>query len=439
MEEPQLSVISTEGLEGRAYINPADITKLSSKKTQINEFDFVWIQNDYEDWGACQVLISEEIEPGIIAVDSVTLDGANISDGETVFVRKIDKLRTIKQVHLGLEPLVGQPVEACIAYVAENPQELTPILQNRPLFRGLQIEWRPTEIGRIKIHFNWSKPKLDEEEVGIIDPTGKETEILIGPFTEMAFNAILVIDVSSSMQKKDMRVKNVAGAVEGLKKGFKDAEFLEELLIRLQKRRISRIDASILATMLFLSLKIAKGWGEEIQVITFSEDVNMFFLDQPDGTQDSVIRCTGATRKQGIDAIIEYVVGKCNQGSGLTFMSGALNAAYEAIPSFGENELTEVTNPTMIILLTDGSPNKGNGIGINPVPIIEELIEDFPATAMYAIGLGEADNPVLKQLADLGRGEAFFVKDFEELWKWYDMLAQRFQMGLHSEEFQIVE
>ena len=43
------------------------------------------------------------------------------------------------------------------------------------------------------------EPPIQEGEIGNVDPTGREVEINIIPFTEMSFNAVLVLDVSGSM------------------------------------------------------------------------------------------------------------------------------------------------------------------------------------------------------------------------------------------------
>jgi hypothetical protein len=46
----------------------------------------------------------------------------------------------------------------------------------------------------------------------------------------------------------------------------------------------------------------------------------------------------------------------------------------------------------MIVLLTDGNPNKRNGLGVNPIPIVRKYVSEYFEAALYAIGLGEADS-----------------------------------------------
>ena len=86
----------------------------------------------------------------------------------------------------------------------------------------------------------------------------------------------------------------------------------------------------------------------------------------------------------------------------------------------------------MIVLLTDGNPNKGNGIGVNPIPVIKKYVVDHPETALYAIGLGEADRLMLRKIGELGRGGSLMADDLETLVDFYDSLAQNFQMVIKS-------
>jgi hypothetical protein len=106
---------------------------------------------------------------------------------------------------------------------------------------------------------------------------------------------------------------------------------------------------------------------------------------------------------------------------------------------FEPNSITGKINPTMIVLLTDGQPNKGNGLGINPVPIARKCGRDYPNTVLYTIGLGEADNRLLKRLAEIGRGEFYEANDLGELTKFYDLLARRFMIALKTEASELVE
>lgn len=415
----KLNVVNVGNIEGRAYMHPVDISSVN-----VEEFDFVKISTEWEDWGAVQILSSDEVEQGTIAVDDSVLNSANISDGDAVEVEPAKISSGIKSIKLGIEPLAGQEVEEAILWIATEFEELSNILRNRPVFNGLQIAWEDCPIGSLTVRFMGSEPAIQEGEIGIVDPTGREVEINIIPYTEMSFNAILVLDVSGSMQKKDMKVKNISGALEGLKKGLKESKELESFIEKFQEgKKVSRVDAAAMAIMLFMSLKIAKGWGEQVQLITFSGDVEKFTLGD-----SQVISCIGETKKAGIESIIGHVVQKTAESSGLTFLSGALNEAYSSLEYFEENPVIKKRNPTMVVVLTDGNPNKGNGLGVNPIPVVRNNVEVHPDVVLYAIGLGEADRLMLRRVGEIGRGGSLMADDLETLIDFYDSLAQNFQM-----------
>jgi len=415
----KLTVVNVGDIEGRAYMHPADISALG-----IEEFDFVVFKNEFEDWGGVQILSSDEVDANTIAIDGSVLESANISDGDEVDVAVAEAAAGIKSVKLGIEPLAGQEVEETILWIAENFDELTRKLQNRPVFKGLAISWPDSGCGNIKIRFLDAEPSLGENELAIIDPTGREVEINIVPFTEMSFNAVLDLDVSGSMNKKDMKVRNISGALEGLRKGLEETPVLTEFIDRFQDgKKVSRVDAAAMAIMLFMSLKIAKGWGEQAQIVTFSGDVEQYLMgDSP------VISCVGEAKNAGIEAIINHVVTKCATSTGLTFLSGAIEEAYKCVDKFEENPNIGRRNPTMIVLLTDGQPNKGNGLGVNPIPTIRRNSANYPDVVTYAIGLGEADRLMLRKIGEIGRGGSLMADDLEMLINFYDSLAQNFQM-----------
>ena len=255
-DQMALTIVNAGDIDGRAYLNQQDLEAFD-----LEEFDYIRIQTEYEDWAGVQILASEDVDSGYIAVDSAVLDSSNLNDGDLVELLRAE-VQGLKAVKLGIEPLGGQEVETSILWIANNFDKLTSVLKNRVVYAGLGINWPDAEVGAIKIRFLDSDPSLGSDELGIIDPTGREIKLDIVPFTEMAFNAILVLDVSGSMTKRDMKVRNISGALEGLRKGLELTPSLEEFISRFgEGEKVSRAEAAAMAIMLFLSLKIAKGWG----------------------------------------------------------------------------------------------------------------------------------------------------------------------------------
>ncbi|MHA2239550.1 MAG: hypothetical protein ACXAB2_14475, partial [Candidatus Hodarchaeales archaeon] len=161
-----LNVVNVGNIEGRSYLNPEDIERLG-----INEFDYVKMVTEWEDWGAVQILSSDEVELGTIAVDDSVLTSANISDGDSVEVESVKATAGIKSIKIGIEPLAGQEVEEAILWIATEFEMLSTLLKNRPVFNNLQIAWEDCPIGNLSVKFLGAEPPIPESEIGIVDPT----------------------------------------------------------------------------------------------------------------------------------------------------------------------------------------------------------------------------------------------------------------------------
>ena len=74
-----LNIINAGNIEGRAYLNAEDLADLT-----LNEFDFIVIKSEYEDWAGVQILSSDEVDPGFIAVDGAVLESSNLNDGDEI-------------------------------------------------------------------------------------------------------------------------------------------------------------------------------------------------------------------------------------------------------------------------------------------------------------------------------------------------------------------
>ncbi|MFX1537018.1 MAG: VWA domain-containing protein [Promethearchaeota archaeon] len=427
MSDINLEVLNGGNLKGRAHMNPTDMDKLN-----LDDFDLVIFYSEFEDWGAAQVVGKRTTSAGYIQVDEAILESANISEGDSVRVKKKDAVGEIREVQIGVEPMEGQETEESVFWVAENVVGLAELLKKRPVYRNLEIDWRDAEIGHLKLRIIQTTPELFTEDVGIIDSEGGEVIFEIVPAVDMTFNAILVIDSSGSMLKEDLAVKDIDGAVEGLRKGLAETNTLNKFLAHFEEGAwVSRIRAAALSTLLYLSLKIGRGWGENVQIISFSDEV-----EELEFQNSTVIRCTGEAKTAGIEAIADHVMSKAETASGLTFMSGALKKANDLIPAFPLNPKTGKANPVMVVLLTDGQPNKGDPptVPVNPIPVMRRLINAHPNAVIYTIGLGEADFELLERMAQIGRGEFFNAESFDKLWKWYDTLAQRFSIAVSAGE-----
>jgi len=423
----QLEIIDAGEINGRAYLNPQDM-----KSLRIDDLDVIVFKNEYDDWGAAQALAKDDCAQGYIMVDTMTLDSANMAGGDSVDVRQNEPKGGITEVQIGVEPMGSQATEKAVVWVADHASEMSEMLKNRPIFRNLEINWRDAEIGQLKLKVVQTKPPIEPGETAIIDPAGQEITFEIIPAVDMSFNAILLIDVSGSMLKEDMEVHEIDGAIEGLRRGFSETKELQRFLDQFREGdSVSRIASAAMATLLYLSLKIGRGWGENVQLITFGDDVELLQVQDKKGNMSPVIECTGEMRELNLNTVAFYVIEKCKNATGLTAMSVAMKIAADQIRFFPKNPRTNKQNPTMIVILSDGNPNKGDeeqNVPVNPIPVVKQyLIKDD--VVIYTIGIGEADDQVMQRIANLGRGEYFKASDFKELWRFYDILAQKFSIA----------
>ncbi|MBD3186163.1 VWA domain-containing protein [Candidatus Bathyarchaeota archaeon] len=427
MTPSSFEIIEAGESDGRAFMNSEDMNNLG-----LDELDVIVFVSEYDDWGAAQVIARDDCTPGFLMVDSMTLDSANMATGDIVNVKKSVPKGGIVEVQIGVEPMGRQPTEDAVMWVADHASDMTSLLKNRPIFRNLEINWRDADIGHLKLKIIQTTPPIDAGETAIIDPTGHEIVYEIIPAVDMSFNAILCIDVSGSMLKEDLLVRDVDGAIEGLRRGFQETrEFQRFLDLFREGDKVSRIASATLATLLYLSLKIGRGWGENVQLITFGDDVGVLEVENKKGRLSPVIECTGEMRELNLNTVAQYVVDRAKNATGLTAMSVALQVAAKQIPLFPKNERTGKQNPTMVVILSDGNPNKGDelkNIPVNPIPVLKQHLMKSNVV-VYTIGIGEADDVLMSRLAELGRGEYFRATSFQDLWRFYDILAQKFSIA----------
>lgn len=423
----KLEIVDAGETGGRALMSRQDM-----KALKLEDLDVVVFTSEYDDWGAAQVMARDDVQPGYIMIDTMTMDSANMSAGDVVDVSKSVPRGGITDVQIGVEPMASQPTEKAVVWVAEHAAEMADLLKNRPIFRNLEINWRDADMGHLKLKIVQTSPPIEPGDTAIIDPSGQEIVFEIIPAVDMSFNAILLVDVSGSMLKEDLLVRDVDGAIEGLRRGFSETRDLQRFLDLFREGdKASRIASAAMATLLYLSLKIGRGWGENVQFITFGDDVEVLEVQDKKGRMSPVIECTGEMRELNLNTIAYYVVEKCKKATGLTAMSVALKVAADQTRLFPKNPRTGKQNPTMIVVLSDGNPNKGDevqGIPVNPIPVLKQHLvrEDI---VVYSIGLGEADDAVMSRIAELGRGEYFKATNFQELWRFYDILAQKFSIA----------
>lgn len=423
-----MKIVNAGDLDGRAYMHPDDMGAFN-----LDDFDVVILTMNGRMQTAIQVVSKDDCEPGLVMIDGDALSGSMLEGGAEVSLRKTVARGGIMEVQLAVEPLAEVAIETAVIWVAENASEIATLLKRRPVFRNLEISWKGAGICPLKLTVLQTVPPIRDGEAAIIDTSGGEVVFDIVPGKDMHFNAILCIDVSGSMVREDFPVGDTGEVLNVISEHFVISPDLSAFISQFRsKEHISRISSAAVAALLYLALKAKRGLGENVQFIAFGDDVEVLEMENADGIMSPVIECSGSMRALNLNTLAWYVLEKTRKACGLTAMSVALKVASDQIAAFPTNPETGGTNPTMIILLSDGNPNKGDelrGIPVNPVPVAkQELMKQ--GVVLYTIGLGEADDILMQKLGrDIGRGEYFRASSLRELGVFYDKLAKNFSIA----------
>ncbi len=425
-----MKIIDSGDIDGRAFMNPADMTA-----NNIEDFDIIMIIAGGGMKTAVQVVSSDACPPGEIKVDSSALHGTELHTGSEVVVQKTLPRGGILEVQLSVDPRGNVPIESAIIWVAEHANQIANLLKRRPVWCDFEITWEDADICPLHLKILQTVPPLREGEVAIIDTSGTEVVFDLLPAREMGFNSILCIDVSGSMVKEDFTVHDIQGVLDYLKKEYSISEELGHFFEQFKEgANVSRISSAVVATLLYLSLKANRGLGEHVQLITFGDDVEVLEMENEQGVMSPVIECAGTMRELNLNTLAWYIIEKARNASGLTTMSPALKIASDQVACFPKQQHESV--PTMIIILSDGNPNKGDdvkGIPVNPVPVARQIMRE--GLVLYTIGMGEADDLLMQIIGkDIGRGEYFRASNLGELWNFYESLAKHFSIAATSRE-----
>ncbi len=426
-----MQILNGGSLDGQAMMNRQDMTT-----RELEDFDVVIIVINGGIKAAAQVVSSENCSPGAILVDEDVIASLAIAEGTDIDVQKMAPKGGISEVQISVDSRGEVPIEAAIVWVSEHVGGLQKLLKRRPVFKGLELSWKDAEICPLHLRVIGTKPSIGDGDVAIIDSSGMEVLFDLVPAKEMGFNTILCIDVSGSMQNADFVVQDVSSIIDFLKGEYAMAAHLEEFFNQFQDgATVSRISSAAAASLLYLSLKAKRGLGESVQVVAFGDDVEVLEMENAEGEMSPVIECSGKLRDLNLNTLAYYITDKAKSAVGLTSMSVALKIAAEQIPHFPMNPRTGRPDPTMVILLSDGNPNKGDeagGIPVNPIPVAREFLAK-EGVVIFTIGLGEADDLLMEKLGrEVGRGDYLKATSLLQLWRFYDELANKYSISIKS-------
>jgi len=398
-----LEVQSQPNLMGYALVNPRTQHTLSLVHDDVLAFE----DELTGAIGAGKVEILESVPDNTIIIDSEILEASGIGSFDIKVSKNIRPIIPLQNISLGISPISGENMWEIISTARQNVDSLKGWLANYTIFKGIKLRWNAVNIACSILA---TTPDLTGD---ILAQVTENTTINLSPTGLVPFNAILIIDISRSMMARDVLIKNIAPAIEGIKAAMESREIQEFLKHFKEGVNVPRRISAAFAAVLFLSEKVGRGFGEKVSIIRFADEAqllpfgNNFYMDSASG------------KKGVLEDAARMVVDRIGNAYGQsTNMGQAMVKAHQVLTEFDKMSLGN-PQPTMIVLLTDGVPT-------DPEDFLKsiKLFAEMPNVIIYVVGLGNPDRELMTRAAHLCGGEYFEPADAGELLIWYSKRAR---------------
>ncbi|MEE9378672.1 MAG: vWA domain-containing protein [Candidatus Lokiarchaeia archaeon] len=410
--ELMLEVQPQPNLIGYALISPRTQYSLSIQTEDILSFE----DELTGAMGAGKAEVSETTPDNVIIIDSEILEASGIGSFEVKVSKNQRTIIPLQSISLGISPVSGENMWEIISTARENVDSMKGWISNYIIFKGIKLRWSAVNIACSIIN---TVPDLVGDIFARVTPN---TTLSLSPVGLIPFNAILILDISRSMMARDVLVKNIAPAIEGIKAAMESREIQEFLKHFKDGINIPRRISAAFAAVLFLSEKVGRGFGEKVSVIRFADEAQVlpfgggFYMDSASG------------KKGVLEEAARMIVDRIGNSYGqATNMGSAMIQAHQVLDEF---EKMNPNQPCMIILLTDG-------IATDKEIFLDEIkkFADNPNVVMYILGLGNPDDVLMARAATLCGGEYFKPEDAGELLIWYSKRARdlTIKLKVHKE------
>ena len=235
--------------------------------------------------------------------------------------------------------------------------------------------------------------------------TMETKQITKGPTQEDESVGILLLDVSYSMNIKDMSIENISHSISLIKEGFKTAS-LDNYLNKFEKGSIARrYEIATLAVLSYLSGRTKRKSKEKVSIILFSEDPQAITVNDIDFFSLEPI--------QSIDSILTKVITTIFRIKKLgTNMARGLGKCLAVADQFPSNISKN------IILFTDGYPDDGEALN----SLLSE-IQNRKDIKINIAGIGkEINSDLMKQIASTTGGQYRQFVNPNDIIQWYNIL-----------------
>jgi hypothetical protein len=403
MIELEVEIGSSSGM-GKIELSERNLLTLDLEENDIIRFE----DNLTGAWGAGRVEVNKNLSDKIIKIPDEIYEAAGIGAPEVTVRRNTTNVIPLQNIELGISPIAGENLWDTLTIIRNNTDTLKEWLSQYIIFKGLKLRWKDANAA-IKILS--SVPDLTGEILAEVKMTSSLNLRAEGLVT---FNAILIIDISSSMLARDMEVKNIAPAVEGIHAAMSGENITNFLRYFKDGVNVPRRLGAAFAALLFLAEKVGRGFGEKVALIRFADAAEVIDFGEGYPFFDS------ASGKHGIlEVAANEIVTKIGEAQGMaTNMGEAVEEAAGVLDAY--NTIDGADKPCMIVLLTDGNPTDGDKFVQN----VNKYFVPNPNLVFYIVGMGQSNDELMKETAKKCGGEYFKPDDMGQLLIWYSKRAR---------------
>ncbi len=352
--------------------------------------------------------INDSLEKNKVVMDRTSFESIGLDEGFAISVSPYQEdIKNVTEAEFGIRKAKDSSSDNPLSIIKENEDSFLQFLKGKLVTKDSEVLWG--EKGLI-LSIKETYPELRSEDVGDFTDL-EEFSYSWGGSGLQSFDGVLLIDLSGSMETKDLAMDEIDWVLNRMDrsvKGSNTSEFLKNLKERAQ---IKRSDGAALCGLIYFVQKIGRGVGDKISVILFSDEASPVEFDEKRFFSSEMSDPETASENI-IDEVNYYPRGQTNISDGLL-------ESIETIKSFDHDKMK------MIVLLTDGKPHPPSIDEPEEVlDIVEKRLAPRKDVIINTIGLGDdVDHHLLDEIASRTGGEYVYVNSLQGLTEAYSRYA----------------
>lgn len=353
---------------------------------------------------------TREISEEKVGLNEEHVNSLGVDEGFTVEITPYrEGLVPVREVELGIQPASDEDVRAedLMLSIKKNEKELLDFLGDKLFTINSRFIW--DEYG-VMVSIEDTKPELGVDDVARFGELDDFTYKWVGKEVK-TFNGILFIDISGSMEKEDMRCEGIEWAIDRMRQEFTDQE-AQRFFDRVQgRKKLSRLDGSLLAALKYLVEKIGRGVGEKIAVMLYTSKAHIVEFEDGEKYFNS---------SQPTERVASRLLSKAeNIHHGKTNLLEALQKGKEVSKEFPINKMK------MFVILTDGEVDHEEKC----LKFFQKHIYPRGDIVVNTLGIGNMINErFLSHIARNSGGQYHHVEDLQELVEKYSEYAMNLEI-----------